>query len=57
MTVNANMIVAAVSAVGGSFAFAAIARHIPDWPLSCAKLWGWFKDSTQEIASQKRQNP
>lgn len=56
MHFDANSIIAAVGAAGGSMVFVSIARHIPDWPLSCAKLWGWFKDSTQEIASQKR-NP
>jgi hypothetical protein len=56
MHFDANTILAAVAAGGGSMAFASIARHIPDWPLNWAKLWGWFKDSIQEIASQKR-NP
>ena len=38
---------------GGMILFGAWARHIPDWPLTLEKMWSWFKDTAQEVASQK----
>lgn len=49
------------SILGGSGAvilFTAWARHIPEWPLSWAKIWEWFRGTAQEVASQRSgQNP
>ena len=55
MHITAETVLAAISSGAAMASFSAAARHMPDWPLTCEKMWGWFKDSVQEIASQKQQ--
>ena len=42
---------------GGFLLFNAWAKHIPDWPISPAKCWEWFKGTAQEVASQRSGPP
>lgn len=54
MHISSEAVLAAVTTGAATTALTAVARHMPDWPLSWAKMWGWFKDSVQEYASQKQ---
>lgn len=37
----------------GTAVFVAIAKHMPDWPLSWQSIYEWFRGSIQEIANQR----
>lgn len=42
-----------LSGATGTAVFAAIAKHMPDWPVTWQGLYEWAKGSIQEIASQR----
>jgi hypothetical protein len=46
-------------ATGGGLVYAVstIAKWIPTWPLSWEKLYNWFRNSTQDIASHLQGSP
>lgn len=53
MTVSTQLIETIIGGSGAAMLFNAWAKHIPDWPLSWAKLWEWFRGTAQEVASQR----
>lgn len=54
---NHDIILSVLEGATGTAIFVAIAKHIPDWPLSCKGIWDWFKGSIQEIAAQRSGQP
>jgi hypothetical protein len=46
----------ALSLLGGATGTAmlvAVAKHMPDWPITWKGIYDWFKGSVQEIAAQR----
>lgn len=50
---NHDVVLSILSGATGTAVFVAVAKHMPDWPITCRGLWEWFRGSIQEIAAQR----
>jgi hypothetical protein len=55
-----DLILDVLSGATGTAILVAVAKHMPEWPITWKGLYDWFKGSVQEVAAQRgggAQNP
>jgi hypothetical protein len=51
--INHDAILSVLEGATGTAVFVAVAKHMPEWPLTWKGIYDWVKGSIQEVAAQR----